>query len=184
MRGANTVENFKYANNLLRRVRLIPGVADARIQQSPSSPAFNVDVDRTRAQYVGLTARDVTNSMVVNLAGSSQVAPTFFLDPNNGVSYSIVMQTPQYQIDSLSKLEALPISGTGAPTAPMLGGIAEINRSASSAVVSQYDIQTMVRPRREGILARSPRISRRRSTRPPRSCRAAAAWCCSDRSRP
>ena len=144
VRGANTVENFKYANNLLRRVRLIPGVADARIQQSPSSPAFNVDVDRTRAQYVGLTARDVTNSMVVNLAGSSQVAPTFFLDPNNGVSYSIVMQTPQYQIDSLSKLEALPISGTGAPTAPMLGGIAEINRSASSAVVSQYDIQTMV----------------------------------------
>jgi multidrug efflux pump subunit AcrB len=144
VRGANTVENFKYANNLLRRVRLIPGVADARIQQSPSSPAFNVDVDRTRAQYVGLTARDVTNSMVVNLAGSSQVAPTFFLDPNNGVSYSIVMQTPQYQIDSLSKLEALPISGTGAPTTPMLGGIAEINRSASSAVVSQYDIQTMV----------------------------------------
>ncbi len=144
VRGANTVENFKYANNLLRRVRLIPGVADARIQQSPSSPAFNVDVDRTRAQNVGLTARDVTNSMVVNLAGSSQVAPTFFLDPNNGVSYSIVMQTPQYQIDSLSKLEALPISGTGAPTAPMLGGIAEINRSASSAVVSQYDIQTMV----------------------------------------
>ncbi|EKS40231.1 efflux RND transporter permease subunit [Afipia clevelandensis] len=144
VRGANTAENFKYASNLLRRIRLIPGVADARIQQSPSAPAFNVNVDRTRAQYVGLTARDVTNSMVVNLAGSSQVAPTFFLDPNNGVSYSIVMQTPQYQIDSLSKLEALPISATGAPTTPMLGGIADIKRSSSSAVVSQYDIQTMV----------------------------------------
>ena len=101
-------------------------------------------MDRTRAQYVGLTARDVTNSMVVNLAGSSQVAPTFFLDPNNGVSYSIVMQTPQYQIDSLNKLEALPISSAGIPTAPMLGGIADIKRSTSSAVVSQYDIQTMV----------------------------------------
>ncbi len=144
VRGANTAENFRYANDLLRRIRLIPGVADARIQQSPNNPGFNVDVDRTRAQYVGLTARDVTNSMVVNLAGSSQVAPTFFLDPNNGVSYSIVMQTPQYQIDSLSKLEALPISATGAPTTPMLGGIADIKRSTSSAVVSQYDIQTMV----------------------------------------
>jgi multidrug efflux pump subunit AcrB len=144
VRGANVAENFKYANDLLRRVRLIPGVADARIQQSPNNPGFNVDLDRTRAQYVGLTARDVTNSMVVNLAGSSQVAPTFFLDPDNGVSYSIVMQTPQYQIDSLNKLEALPISSAGIQTAPMLGGIAAINRSASSAVVSQYDIQTMV----------------------------------------
>jgi multidrug efflux pump subunit AcrB len=144
VRGANVVENFKYANDLLRRVRLIPGVADARIQQSPNNPGFNVDLDRTRAQYVGLTARDVTNSMVVNLAGSSQVAPTFFLDPNNGVSYSIVMQTPQYQIDSLNKLEALPISSAGIQTAPMLGGIANITRSTSSAVVSQYDIQTMV----------------------------------------
>ncbi|MBR2118342.1 MAG: efflux RND transporter permease subunit [Afipia sp.] len=144
VRGANTVENFRYANDLLRRIKLIPGVADARIQQSPNNPSFDVNVDRTRAQYVGLTARDVTNSMVVNLAGSSQVAPTFFLDPNNGVSYSIVMQTPQYQIDSLNKLEALPISSAGIPTAPMLGGIADIKRSTSSAVVSQYDIQTMV----------------------------------------
>jgi multidrug efflux pump subunit AcrB len=144
VRGANTAENFKYANDLLRRIKLIPGVADARIQQSPNNPGFDVNVDRTRAQYVGLTARDVTNSMVVNLAGSSQVAPTFYLDPNNGVSYSIVMQTPQYQIDSLNKLEALPISAAGIATAPMLGGIADIKRSTSSAVVSQYDIQTMV----------------------------------------
>jgi multidrug efflux pump subunit AcrB len=144
VRGANAEANYKYANELLRRVRLIPGIADARIQQSPNLPGFNVDVDRTRAQYVGLTARDVTNSMVVNLAGSSQVAPTYFLNPDNGVSYSIVMQTPQYQIDSLSKLEALPISAATTATPPMLGGIADIRRSTGSAVVSQYDIQTLV----------------------------------------
>jgi multidrug efflux pump subunit AcrB len=144
VRGANAEANYKYANELLRRVRLIPGVADARIQQSPNLPGFNVDVDRTRAQYVGLTARDVTNSMVVNLAGSSQVAPTYFLNPDNGVSYSIVMQTPQYQIDSLSKLAALPISAATTATPPMLGGIADIRRAAGSAVVSQYDIQTLV----------------------------------------
>ena len=145
VRGANAEANFKYANDLLRRIRLIPGVADARIQQSPHNPGFNVDVDRTRAQYVGLTARDVTNSLVVNLAGSSQVAPTFFLNPDNGVSYSIVMQTPQYQIDSLNKLETLPISAANGTAAPrLLGGIADISRSASSAVVSEYDIRPMV----------------------------------------
>jgi CzcA family heavy metal efflux pump len=144
IRGANQQANFTYANQLLNRIRRIPGIADARIQQSPNAPTFNIDVDRTRAQYVGLTERDVTNSLVVNLAGSSQVAPTFYLNPDNGVSYSIVMQTPQYKMDSLSALQALPITATGNPQAPILGGIADINRSTSSAVVSQYDIQSMV----------------------------------------
>jgi len=144
VRGADVTANFVYANKLLSRIRRIPGIADARIQQSPNNPSFNIDVDRTRAQYVGLTERDVTNSLVVNLAGSAQVAPTYYLNPDNGVSYSIVMQTPQYQIDSLSALETLPITAGSTGTPPILGGIANITRSTSSAVVSQYDIQPMV----------------------------------------
>jgi multidrug efflux pump subunit AcrB len=144
VRGADVNANFIYANKLLSRIRRIPGIADARIQQSPNNPSFNIDVDRTRAQYVGLTERDVTNSLVVNLAGSAQVAPTYYLNPDNGVSYSIVMQTPQYQIDSLSALETLPITAGTTAAPPILGGIAKISRSTSSAVVSQYDIQPMV----------------------------------------
>ena len=144
IRGNNLKANFHYANNLLNRIRRIPGVADARIQQSPSNPTFNIDVDRTRAQYVGLTERDVVNSLTVNLSGSGQVAPTFFLNPDNGVNYSVVMQTPQYQIDSLSALETLPITSNVPTAAPILGGIARLTRTTSSAVVSQYDIQPMV----------------------------------------
>src|SRR5882762_94262 len=83
IRGPNLAANFAYAQDLLRRLRHIPGLVDARIQQSLKSPGFNVDVDRTRAQFVGLTERDVTNSLVVNLAGSSQVAPTYWLNPDN-----------------------------------------------------------------------------------------------------
>src|SRR4030081_53292 len=144
VRGADVNANFAYANKLLSRIRRIPGIADARIQQSPNNPSFNIDVDRTRAQYVGLTERDVTNSLVVNLAGSSQVAPTYYLNPDNGVSYSIVMQTPQYQIASLSALQALPITAVGNPQSPILGGFADVKRATSSAVVSQYDIQSLV----------------------------------------
>jgi multidrug efflux pump subunit AcrB len=143
IRGANLNANFDYANKLLTRIRRIPGVADARIQQSPNYPSFNVDVDRTRAQYVGLTERDVTNTLTVNLAGSAQVAPTYFLNMDNGVSYSIVMQTPQYKVDSLSALQTLPITA-GGTSAPILGGIANIYRSVSNAVISQYDIQSLI----------------------------------------
>jgi CzcA family heavy metal efflux pump len=144
VRGADVNANFAYANKLLSRIRRIPGIADARIQQSPNAPTFNIDVDRTRAQYVGLTERDITNSLVVDLAGSAQVAPTYFLNPDNGVSYSIVMQTPQYQIDSLAALQTLPVTAVGVPQSPILGGVADIKRSVSSAVVSQYDIQSLV----------------------------------------
>jgi multidrug efflux pump subunit AcrB len=141
VRGNNLNANIVYATQLLKRIRQIPGAADVRIQQSTSEPTFNIDVDRTRAQYVGLTERDVVNSLTVNLSGSGQVAPTYYLNPDNGVSYSVVMQTPQYQLDSLGALETLPITSTGRTNAPILGGVANLTRTTSSAIVSQYDIQ-------------------------------------------
>jgi multidrug efflux pump subunit AcrB len=143
IRGPHLDENFAYAQSLLRRLRHVPGLVDARIQQSLSGPGFNVDVDRTRAQYVGITERDVTNSLVVNLAGSDQVQPTFWLNPENGVNYSIVMQTPQYQIDSLNALRNLPITAPGAPS-QVLGAIADIKRVAMPAVYSHYNIQPVI----------------------------------------
>ena len=85
-------------------MRTIPGVADARMQQSLDNPQLRVDVDRSRMAQLGLTERDVTNSVVTSLAGSSQTAPTFWLNPKNGVSYPIVAQTPEYRVDSLSAL--------------------------------------------------------------------------------
>jgi multidrug efflux pump subunit AcrB len=142
--GANQAANFDYANLLLRRMRHIPGIADARIQQSPNDPILNVDVDRTRAQYVGLSERDIVNSLTVNLAGSGQVSPTYWLDPKSGVSYSIVMQTPQYRLDSLSALQTIPVTASGATNLPILGGVATVSRSAGDALVSQYNIVPIV----------------------------------------
>ena len=144
IRGNDLDANFAYARKLLKEIRRVPGVADARIQQSNRAPVFAVDVDRTRAQDLGLTARDVTNSLVVSLAGSSQVAPTYWLNPANGVQYPIVMQTPQYNLDSLSALANLPVSGAGGHGTQVLGGLAEFRRTSANAVVSQYDLQTMV----------------------------------------
>ena len=144
VRGNDLASNFDYANTLLRRIRHIPGVADARIQQSEANPTLNVDVDRTRAEFIGLSERDVTNSLVVNLAGSSQVAPTYWLNPINGVSYPIVMQAPQYDLDFLGALQTIPITAGGMTTLPILGGIANVTRTASDAVVTQYNIQPIV----------------------------------------
>jgi multidrug efflux pump subunit AcrB len=143
IRGANLDANFDYANLLLPKIRAIPGIADARIQQSRRAPIFDVDLDRSRAQNVGVTTRDVTNSLVVNLAGSSQVAPTYWLNPQNGVSYPIVMQTPQYELDSLAALANVPVNATGG-SQQVLGGLATFTRDHGNALVSQYDIQSMV----------------------------------------
>ncbi|HEY0223954.1 MAG TPA: efflux RND transporter permease subunit [Pseudolabrys sp.] len=143
VRGPDLAANAAYAQDLLRKLKHVPGLVDARIQQSLSNPGFDINVDRTRAQFVGVTERDVTNSLVVNLAGSSQIAPTYWLNPVNGVSYPIVMQTPQYSVDTLAALKNLPITANGVPS-QTLGAIADIDRVARSASYSQYNILPMV----------------------------------------
>ena len=143
VRGNDLAADYAYANKLLTQIRQVTGVADVRIQQSAALPTIDVKLDRTRAQYTGVTAADVTNSLVVNLASSIQVSPTYWLNEKNGVTYPIALQTPQYQIDTLAGLGNLPINASGAPTT-VLGGIADIGRSHSNAVVSQYDIAPMV----------------------------------------
>ncbi|MGC1303304.1 MAG: efflux RND transporter permease subunit [Caulobacteraceae bacterium] len=133
-----------YANEVLERLRHVTGITDARLQQGVTYPALTVDVDRTLANRVGITERDVTNSLSTTLAGSGQTAPAFWLNPRNGVSYPIVAQTPQYQVDSLSDLENVPVTngGTNAADSPqILGGLAKVRRETVPAVVTHYAIQ-------------------------------------------
>jgi multidrug efflux pump subunit AcrB len=143
--GPDQKADQAYALELLRRMRGIRGIADARMQQSTDNPQLRVDVDRARMAQFGLTEEDVTNSVATSLAGSSQTAPTYWLNPKNGVSYPIVAQTPEYKVDSLSGLENIPVTGA-APTAGLqvLGGLSKISREQSSAVVSHYNIQPVI----------------------------------------
>ena len=97
--GNNQKANYAYATDLLKRIRTVPGIADLRIQQVFNYPQINVEVDRTLAGEVGLTQRDTANSLLVTLSGSGQVQPNFWLNTQNGVSYPIVAQMPQYRID-------------------------------------------------------------------------------------
>ena len=140
--GPNQQANRRYATELLRKVRLVPGVADARIQQASTYPQFTVSVDRSRADQLGITERNVTDSVVASLSGTGQVAPTFWLNPRNGVSYPIVAQTPQYRVTSLSDLENLPVTGQGGAS-QLLGGIATIVRGVGASVVSHYNIEPL-----------------------------------------
>src|SRR5471032_2611225 len=145
IRGKNLPADFAYANVMLRQIRHIPGVVDARIEQSQANPQFNIDVDRTHAQLQGITERDVTNSLVVHLAGSGQIAPTYWLNPANGVEYPIVVQTPQNGLDSLPSLMNLPVTGgSAANDGQILAGVATVHRTASNEVVSDYNVQPMV----------------------------------------
>lgn len=138
--GPNDEANRAFAAELMKRFRLIPGIADLRLQQPTGYPTFRVSVDRLKASPLGITEADVTNSMTSSLAGSSQIAPAFWLDPKSGVSYGLVAAAPQYRMDDLSKLEALPITGSDGRT-QMLGNLATITRESSPAVISHYNIR-------------------------------------------
>jgi multidrug efflux pump subunit AcrB len=140
--GPNRDQDRAYAQDLLKKIALIPGVVDPRIQQSIGTPTLKVDVDRVMAQQVGLTEGDVAKSLQETLAGSFSAAPTFWVNPKNGVAYPIVVQTPQYWIDSLSELENVPASESDA--SQILGGISKITRAVSPAVISHYAVQQVI----------------------------------------
>ncbi len=142
--GNDQKANYAYATDLLKRIRTVPGVADLRIQQVFNYPQINVDVDRTLADEVGLKQRDVANSLLVTLSGSGQVKPNYWLNTQNGVSYPIVAQMPQYRIDSMSDLINVPITSSDATTSQYLGGLAKITPGPSPGVVSHYNVQPVI----------------------------------------
>jgi len=137
--------NRQFANKLFDRIKYVPGISDLRIHQPFNQPKLHIDVDRTKAEQVGYTQRDVANNLLISLSGSFQTTPTFWLNPKTGVSYSIVAQTPQYRMDSLQNLQNIPVTGGGTAARPqILGSLASINRGTGMAVVSHYDIQPVI----------------------------------------
>ena len=142
--GTDAAKSEAYAKLILRKIATIPGVADPRIQQSSHYPQLNVSVDRSRVGQIGLTERDVTNSLGASLAGTQQTAPTYFLNPENGVSYPVVAQTPERDVASISDLANVPVTGAGNNSPQVLGGLATIQRGTSPAVVSHYNIAPTV----------------------------------------
>jgi len=142
--GHDMAANHAYAARIMREIRKIPGLADARLQQSSNYPELRINVDRSRIGRFGLTERDVTTSVATSLAGSSQTAPVFWLNPENGVSYPVVAQTPAQLVGSLSDLENIPVTGPGSKMSQVLGGLGTISRGNSNVVVSQYNIQPMI----------------------------------------
>jgi multidrug efflux pump subunit AcrB len=140
--GSNFDANHVYANKLLRKIARVPGVADARIQQASNNPTLGVEFDRMRAAQVGLNEADVARSLQESLSGSFKVAPTFWINPKNGVAYPIVAQTPQYWLDSMSSLENIPASREDG--SQIVGGLATVKREVSPAVVSHYAVQPVL----------------------------------------
>ncbi|MBN3811508.1 efflux RND transporter permease subunit [Paraburkholderia sp. Ac-20347] len=140
--GRNTTANRAFAAHLLAKLRTVPGLADARIQQPADLPRIFIDVDRTRAQQAGFTQKDIASDLLITLSGSQQTTPTFWLNPMNGVSYNVVTEAPQYTIDSLQSLANIPLTANGRSN--ILGSLASMQREAGEAVVSHYNAQTAI----------------------------------------
>jgi multidrug efflux pump subunit AcrB len=144
--GRNVDANREFANQLYDQLKFVPGVADLRIHQVFNQPKLHFEVDRTKADQVGYSQRDIATNLLVSLSGSFQTTPTFWLDPKTGVSYNIATQSPQYDIDTLQKLNNIPITnGTQASATPQIfSGLASLTRGAESGVVSHYNVQPVI----------------------------------------
>ncbi|HKD10851.1 MAG TPA: efflux RND transporter permease subunit [Thermoanaerobaculia bacterium] len=142
--GNNLNANRAFAETLMAKIRHVPGIVDLRIHQPFDAPKLFVQVDRTRAQQVGYTQRDVAGNLLVALSGSSQTSPGFWMDPRSGVSYNVAVQAPQYRITSLQDLQNIPITGAVGRPPQVMGNLAAISRDAEPGTVSHYNAQPVI----------------------------------------
>jgi multidrug efflux pump subunit AcrB len=142
--SANTEKNYEIAQKIARDIRHVPGAADVHVQQLFDEPTLHVDVDRTRAQQVGLNARDVAQNLLVSLSSSFQTAPTFWVNPKNGVNYNVSIQSPQYRVDSMQALLNTPVAGGKATSPQILSNLVTIKPASRPAVVTHYNIAPVI----------------------------------------
>jgi multidrug efflux pump subunit AcrB len=142
--GKDTVPNFAIASQIANQMRSVPGAVDVHIQQALDQPGLQFDVDRMRIQQVGLTERDVANNVLISLSSSFQTTPNFWLNPANGVSYNIAVQTPQYRIASLDALRGIPVNSPTAPAPQLFSNLASMTPRSEPAVVSHYNVAPVI----------------------------------------
>jgi multidrug efflux pump subunit AcrB len=141
--GADYQKNYFIAQDIANRLRHIPGAVDVHVQQMMDLPTLHLDVDRVRAQQVGISERDVAQNLLVSLSSSFQTTPSFWLNPKTGVSYNVAVMSPQYRIDSMQALLNTPISnGTGSPQ--VLANLASVKPEMTPAVVNHYNVTPVV----------------------------------------
>ncbi|HEY1576179.1 MAG TPA: efflux RND transporter permease subunit [Terracidiphilus sp.] len=143
--GHDLEGNRVWADQLLEKIRSVPGAVDLRVQQPFDQPYLHMRIERTKAQELGFSAHDIAQNLLVSLSGSFQTSPTYWLDPRNGVSYSIATQTPQYRADSLQDLVNTPVTGTDPSSPPsLMASLVSTQRGAGMAVVSHYNVAPVI----------------------------------------
>ncbi|MDQ1471798.1 MAG: hypothetical protein QOJ99_3278 [Bryobacterales bacterium] len=142
--GKDAAAVQKIAVELQNQIRNVPGAADVFIQQQFSAPEINVNVDRLKAQQFSLTQKDVADSVVLALSGSGQTAPNFWMDPQTGVQYPVIVQVPQYRLHSLDTLSTIPVTSTGTSNNQLLRNVSEFKRSVAPLTVSHVNAQPVM----------------------------------------
>ncbi|HQT25280.1 MAG TPA: efflux RND transporter permease subunit [Burkholderiales bacterium] len=142
--GFNRKADQAYAVKLMGRIKTITGLVDLRVQQAFDQPEFRVEVDRTRAKELGFTQHDIATNLLISLSGSLQTGPNFWVNPKNHVSYPLVVQAPQYRMDTLNDLQNIPLSSSSGAKPQILGAVATIVRGQGEGVVSHYDVQPTI----------------------------------------
>jgi multidrug efflux pump subunit AcrB len=140
VRGKDAASTAQIAQLLQEQIKDVPGAVDVFMQQEVNAPKLNINVDRLKAQELALTAKDVSDNVLLSLSGSGQVAPNFWLDPKTGVEYPVIVQVPQYRLHNMDALERTSVTAAmpGA-SEQLLRNVSTTERQVSPQTVSHYN---------------------------------------------
>jgi CzcA family heavy metal efflux pump len=140
--GTDMASSYQIGQQIANKMRHIPGAADVHVQQLLSLPTLYLDIDRTRVTQVGLTARDVAQSVLVSLSGSFQTTPNFWLNPRNEVTYQVAVQSPQYRMTNLQDLMSIPVKTPQGNQ--LISNMVQLQPVARPATVNHYNVQPVI----------------------------------------
>lgn len=142
--GFDRKNNLRIAQEIRNKVAQIPGTVDVHLHQVMNSPELFVNIDRERANQLGLNETKVANNMMISMSGTTQVNPNFWPDPVTGFPYLVAVQTPPYKLNSLDKLLQTPlVTQTGELTPQSLANVAKVERRVTPMVVNRMNTQPM-----------------------------------------
>ena len=142
--GPKSADDYEKAKQILADLRKVPG--DRGRPHLPGARRAGDESGRrphAGRRRSGMSQRDVADNVLVTLISSAMVAPNFWLNPANAVSYPLVVQTPTYRVENMQQLTPCrsPAKGGGGANSQMLMGLADVSRGQMPLVMSQFNIR-------------------------------------------
>ncbi|MGA3172044.1 MAG: efflux RND transporter permease subunit [Chthoniobacteraceae bacterium] len=139
--GMDMDSDHEIAAQIARQASALPGVSDVLVPQDVDYPSLKVDIDRERASELGLSAKELVDSLITALTSNGMIAPSYWIDPKTGNNYLLTVQYPENLVKNIASLGAMPLRAEALKEPTRLDSVVHISHILTPTEVDHYQIR-------------------------------------------